>query len=189
MKERSEDWPRSPRRPGTQSQSPLVPPTPLVMPGSQLLPKHGGSTPPPPPPEDPLFSSKPLWATLLSLLWTFFSFLMGLCFQSQKQSLAAPPRNCRLVGGNGKQSQLPTGRTGREKKLHAKGLSEDSIFGMCFLGPVQLFAVWDQVEYVSIAQHTPPQFLPLQTFPPLLLSSFSPLPLTLDVRVHSANIH
>ena len=32
---------------GTQSQSPLVPPTPLVLPGSQLLLKHGGSTPPP----------------------------------------------------------------------------------------------------------------------------------------------
>ena len=33
---------------GTQSQSPLVPPTPLVMPGSQILPKHGGSTSEPP---------------------------------------------------------------------------------------------------------------------------------------------
>lgn len=128
---------------GTQSQPPLVPPTPLVMPGSQLLLKHGGSTPGPPTRGPSFLFQATLGHPFISLV-NILQFSHGFRLSGSKAESCSSPWNlpaAELVGGNGKQSQLPTGRRGREKKLHAQVLSEDSIFGMCFLGSVQLLAV------------------------------------------------
>ena len=117
---------------------------------------------------------------------------MGLGFQGQSRVLQLPLESAGPRAGWKPWEVEPATHQEEGKgkeKLHAQALSEDGIFGMCFLGSVQLLAVSDQqVEYISIAQHAPPQFLPLQTFPSLLLSFFSTPPLTLDIRVHSANI-
>ena len=102
---------------GTQSQSPLVPPTPLVMPGSQILPKHRGSASETPTRGPSFLSQATLGHPFISLV-NILLFSHGFRLSGSKQSLEAPPGICRpqsLLEAMGGRTSYPPG-VGEEKR-------------------------------------------------------------------------
>lgn len=102
------------------------------MPGSHLLPKHGGSTPDPPTRGPSFLFQATLGHPFISCV-NILQFSMGLRFQGQKQSLAAPPRNCgpqNLLEAMGSRASYPPGGgEGKRNCMHRR--SQRTVSSAC----------------------------------------------------------